>query len=359
MCKIVIPQYIAYVKSNFSEEGAPLILRSSFTSRATIFQSTPSHGFNSFASNCRLDRVIFYQKAEWNILDDVIQDGQDELNYPLYAYHCLVLGETAAFERIGWQDNTGADRKVKGCSGVGQNMGWAWNARRDMFSHDRLGHSAWACNLQLLLPTTATCHYTLCPSTSASTPRTTVSTGREIEMWPFRARRDCVSLLVVVGRLCSPEALALCWVPASPGSLSMGSSFLRRATASPAGPSRRKTSSITITRPASQTSWSKSNWSRLWSGSRTLYAASAAPVRAVPSCLLQAAAAQGRIGGGVGQATCPVSSKAHHHPPPTDSHRHPHRRRQRHRARRRLRREVPQGDVGASATADLMLLCKV
>lgn len=162
MCKIVIPQYIAYVKSNFSEEGAPLILRSSFTSRATIFQSTPSHGFNSFASNCRLDRVIFYQKAEWNILDDVIQDGQDELNYPLYAYHCLVLGETAAFERIGWQDNTGADRKVKGCSGVGQNMGWAWNARRDMFSHDRLGQPGPAtcncCYPQLLLVTTHCAH---------------------------------------------------------------------------------------------------------------------------------------------------------------------------------------------------------
>ena len=229
-----------------------------------------------------------------------------------------------------------------------------------MFSHDRLGHSAWACNLQLLLPATATSHSTLCPSTSASTPTTTVSTGqRNRDVTLSFQRVVTVFLFLVVGRLCSPEALALCWVPASPGSLSMGSSFLRRATASPAGPSRRKTSSITITRPASQTSCSKSNWSRLWSGSRTLYAASAAPVRAVPSCLLQAAAAQGRIGGGVGQATCPVSSKAHHHPPPTDSHRHPHRRRQRHRARRRLRREVPQGDVGASANADLMLLCKV
>ena len=94
--------------------------------------------------------------------------------------------------------------------------------------------------------------------------------------------------------------------------------------------------------PASQTSCSKSNWSRLWSGSRTLYAASAAPVRAVPSCLLQAAAAQGRIGSGVGQATCPVSSKAHH-PPPTAArlHRHPHRRRQRHQARRRPGRVRP------------------
>ena len=59
MCKIVIPQYIAYVKSDFPEEGAPLILRSSFASRATIFQSTPWHGFNSFTSNCRLERVIF------------------------------------------------------------------------------------------------------------------------------------------------------------------------------------------------------------------------------------------------------------------------------------------------------------
>ena len=204
-------------------------------------------------------------------------------------------------------------------------MGSGLNARRDMFGHDRLGQAQ-----------PAHAH-----STQKTASLSSHHTSRQIikNQWNFFSREASTFLHI----LCSPEALALCWTPASPGSRSMGSSFLRLASTPRPGPSSSRMVRWSITRAthASQTPFCFQPVTSL-SGSRTLYAASAAPVRAVPSCLLQAAAAQGRIGGGVGQATCPVSSKAHH-PPPTAArlHRHPHRRRQRHQARRRPGRVRP------------------